>query len=366
MNIHQNHIADPVELLKEMIRIPSFSREEGGTADLIAEWFRQLGISVSRKHNNIWASNKHFNPSKQTILLNSHHDTVRPNEKYTRDPFDPATENGKLYGLGSNDAGGALVSLMTVFAHFYPMQDLPYNFIMAATAEEEISGDHGIRSILHDLPEIAFAVVGEPTDMQLAISEKALLVIDAVTHGEAGHAAHGSGENAIYKALKDIEWISGYAFPRKSPTLGETKMTVTQINAGMQHNIIPAECQFVIDVRFTDVYTNREVFEIIDNHTESVLRARSFKHSASSIPVDHPFVQSGIAAGRKTYGSATMSDQTALSCPSVKIGPGHSPRSHSADEFIYISEIEEGIRLYREIFEHFFDNQKAKSHETLG
>ena len=366
MNLHQNHIQDPVELLMKMIRIPSFSREEGGTADLIEDWFGQLGITTSRKHYNIWASNKHFDPSKPTILLNSHHDTVRPNENYTRDPFDPVIEDGKLFGLGSNDAGGALVSLMSVFAHFYPMPDLPCNFIMAATAEEEISGENGIRSILADLPEISFAVVGEPTDMQLAISEKGLLVIDAIASGEAGHAAYDSGDNAIYKALKDIQWISGYSFPLISPTLGETRMTVTQINAGTQHNVIPAECRFVIDVRFNEMYTNRRVFEIIDNHTESTMKARSFKHSSSSIPRDHPFVQSGVAVGRKTYGSATMSDQTALSCPSVKIGPGHSPRSHSADEFILPAEIREGIMIYRKIFEHFLDIQKTKRHEALG
>ncbi len=361
-----NHITHPIRLLKNLIRTPSFSGEENRTADLIADWFEQEGIQANRKYNNIWATNMHFDPSKPTILLNSHHDTVRPNEKYSRDPFEPKIEDGKLFGLGSNDAGGALVSLMSVFAHFYPMPDLPCNMIMAATAEEENSGAHGIRSILPELPEISFAVVGEPTDMHLAISEKGLLVIDGVAHGEAGHAAHGSGENAIYLALKDISWISGYAFPMISPTLGETKMTVTQINAGTQHNVIPAECKFVIDVRFTELYTNREVFELIDRHTESTMQARSFKHSASSIPVDHPFVQSGLATGRKTYGSATLSDQTALSCPSVKIGPGHSPRSHSADEFIYITEIEEGIRLYREIFEHFFENQNTESNETMG
>lgn len=342
---------EAIELLKTLIQTPSFSKEEEKTADILEQFLRDKEIATNRKHNNIWSVNQHFDATKPSILLNSHHDTVRPNKEYTKDPFKAIEEDGKLYGLGSNDAGGCLVSLMAVFVHFYKQENLAYNLILAVTAEEEISGDNGLRSILSELPILDFAIVGEPTEMQLAISEKGLLVIDAYAEGISGHAAHDNTLNAISQAMKDIEWLHLYKFPKQSDTLGEVKMSVTQIQAGTQHNVIPASCHFVIDVRFNDKYTNKEVFECINQHTKSKLVARSFKHNSSSIAISHPIVQSGISLGRTTYGSATLSDQTVLTCASLKLGPGVSSRSHTADEFIYLQEIKEGIELYIKILQ---------------
>ena len=339
-----------IELLKQLIQTPSFSEEEDETATIIEQWLIDFGIKTNRNQNNIWAINKYFDTNKPTILLNSHHDTVKPNKAYTNDPFDAKEDDGKLYGLGSNDAGGCLVSLMSLFVHYYEHSDLQYNLVIAATAEEEISGKKGIASLLELLPPISFAVVGEPTEMQLAIAEKGLLVIDGYAGGVSGHAAHENTENAIYNALEDIVWIKNYEFPNISKELGKVKMSVTQINAGSQHNVVPSECHFVIDVRVNDAYQNKEVFDIIDKHTKSKLEARSFRLNSSSINSNHPIVKAGITLGRKTYGSPTISDQALLSCPSLKLGPGKSARSHSANEFIEIEEIEEGIKLYINIF----------------
>lgn len=339
-----------IELLKQLIKTPSFSKEEDKTATLIEQWLTAFSIKINRNQNNVWATNKYFDDTKPTILLNSHHDTVKPNKAYTNDPFTAIEKDGKLYGLGSNDAGGCLVSLMSLFVFFYKKEDLQYNLIIAATAEEEISGKNGIASLLDLLPPIDFAVVGEPTEMQLAIAEKGLLVIDAYAPGISGHAAHENTENAIYNILEDINWIKNYAFEKKSEELGKVKMSVTQINAGSQHNVVPAECHFVIDVRVNDAYQNQEVFEIIKQHTKSKIEARSFRLNSSSIGINHPIVKAGIALGRKTYGSPTISDQALLNCPSLKLGPGISARSHIADEFIEIKEIEEGISLYINIF----------------
>ncbi|MFK7969210.1 MAG: M20 family metallo-hydrolase [Bacteroidia bacterium] len=339
-----------VALLKQLIQTQSFSKEEDKTADIIENWLTDLSIKTNRSQHNVWAINQYFDPEKPTVLLNSHHDTVKPNKAYTNDPFDPKEVDGKLYGLGSNDAGGCLVSLMSLFVHFYEQKNLTYNLVFAATAEEEISGKNGIASIIDMLPPIAFAVVGEPTEMHLAIAEKGLMVIDGCAEGVSGHAAHGNTVNAIYKAMEDIKWIQQYAFPNVSPTLGEVKMSVTQIQAGSQHNVVPATCDFVIDVRVSDAYQNKAVFDIIDQNTQSKLTARSFRLNSSSIPEDHPIVQAGLSLGRKTYGSPTISDQALLSCPSLKMGPGKSERSHSADEFIELAEIEEGIRLYIALF----------------
>ena len=340
---------DALDLLIALIRTPSFSGEESGTAQLVSDWLQAHGIQVQRKGNNIWATHPKFDVAKPTILLNSHHDTVRPNQAYSRDPFAASIEEGKLYGLGSNDAGGALVSLLATFVHFSQAEDLTHNLLIAASAEEENSGPNGLNSLLQSLPDISFAIVGEPTEMQLAIAEKGLLVIDAVATGTPGHAAHLNPDMAIDKALADISWLHQYQFPKVSDFLGPVKMTVTQINAGHQHNVIPSECRFVVDVRINEHYTNTEVFDIIDAHTQSALQARSFRHNASSIPVTHPIIQAGISLGRRTYGSPTLSDQAVLSCPSLKLGPGDSKRSHQADEFIYVHEIEEGIGLYIEI-----------------
>jgi acetylornithine deacetylase len=341
-----------VSLLQQLIAIPSFSREEGRTADLIEQFLKKQGIATHRKLNNIWMWNKHFDASKPTILLNSHHDTVKPNAGYTRDPFDAKIEDGKLYGLGSNDAGGCLVSLISVFLYFYEQDNLKYNFCLATTAEEEISGANGLELIIPELGKLDFGIVGEPTQMQLAIAEKGLMVLDCVTHGKAGHAAREEGENAIYKALPDIEWFRTFRFPKESEVFGPVKMSVTVINAGSQHNVVPASCTFVVDVRVTDAYRNEEVLEIIRLHVDCDVTPRSIRLKPSKIDRNHPIVQSGIALGRTTYGSPTTSDQSLLDIPSLKVGPGDSARSHTADEFVYVDEIREGIELYIKMLEH--------------
>jgi len=338
-----------IDLLKKLIAIPSFSREENKTADLLEEFLKGKGISVQRKFNNVWATNKYFSPELPSILLNSHHDTVKPNPAYTLNPFESAIKEGKLFGLGSNDAGGALVSLLTVFLHYYEKENLKCNLIFAASAEEEISGTNGISVLLNDLPKIDFAIVGEPTQMQMAVAEKGLLVLDCTSHGKAGHAARDEGENAIYKALKDIEWFRNFVFPKISETLGPVKMNVTMLKAGEQHNVIPSTCEFVVDVRTTDAYSNEEILTIIAANISSEVKSRSLRLQPSGISLQHPIVMAGIKAGAKTYGSPTLSDQALMPWPSIKIGPGDSARSHTADEFIYSKEIEEGIELYIEI-----------------
>lgn len=337
---------DSLELLKNLISIQSFSKEEDKTADLIGQFLQERGIKIHRKLNNIWAYNLHFDASKPTLLLNSHHDTVKPNSGYTRDPYEPEIEDGKLYGLGSNDAGGCLVSLIATFLYFYAQEDLAYNICLATTAEEEISGNNGLECIIPDLGELAFAIVGEPTEMQLAIAERGLLVLDCTVTGKAGHAAREEGDNAIYKALKDIEWFRNYRFAKVSEVFGALKMSVTIINAGSQHNVVPATCTFTVDVRVTDAYSNEEVLRIIRTNVDCDVKARSVRLKPSSIDKEHPLVQSGIALGRTTYGSPTTSDQALLSIPSVKVGPGDSARSHMADEYVFIKEIAEGIELY--------------------
>lgn len=337
---------DSLELLKNLISIQSFSKEEEKTADLIGQFLQERQIKIHRKLNNIWAYNKHFDASKPTVLLNSHHDTVKPNTGYTRDPYEPKIEDGKLYGLGSNDAGGCLVSLIATFLYFYEQEDLTYNICLAATAEEEISGNNGLECVIPDLGELEFAIVGEPTEMQLAIAERGLLVLDCTVTGKAGHAAREEGDNAIYKALKDIEWFRNYRFAKVSDVFGPLKMSVTIINAGSQHNVVPATCTFTVDVRVTDAYSNEEVLRIIRTNVDCDVKARSVRLKPSSIDKEHPLVQSGIALGRTTYGSPTTSDQALLSIPSVKVGPGDSARSHMADEYVFVKEIAEGIELY--------------------
>jgi len=337
---------DSLDLLCKLISIPSFSREEENTASAIELFLKEKGIETHRKLNNVWAFNKHYNASKPTILLNSHHDTVKPNAGYTRDPFSADLEDEKLYGLGSNDAGGCLVSLIAAFRYFYDKKGLKYNFCLAATAEEEISGRNGIELIIPELGPLDFAIVGEPTLMDLAVAERGLMVLDCVAHGKAGHAAREEGENAIYKAIKDIEWFRTYEFAKKSALFGPIKMSVTVIEAGSQHNVVPAICKFTVDVRVTDAYRNEEVLKIISNHISSDVTPRSTRLKPSSIPLDHPIVKAGIAMGRNTYGSPTTSDQALLDIDSLKIGPGNSARSHMADEFVYVDEIKEGIELY--------------------
>lgn len=335
-----------VQLLKTLIATPSFSKEEDKTADIIAQFLIQQSVSIQRELNNVWAFNKYYNPDKPTILLNSHHDTVRPNKDYTRDPFLPEIIEGKLYGLGSNDAGGCLVSLIATFLYFYEQEDLKYNFCLAATAEEEISGTDGLEYVIPKLGNLEFAIVGEPTQMQLAIAERGLMVVDCVAKGRSGHAAREEGDNAILKAIPAIEWFTTYQFPKVSDVFGPIKMSVTMIHAGTQHNVVPATCEFVVDIRVTDAYTNEEVLGIIQQQVGCEVKARSTRLKPSSIAREHPIVQAGIHLGRRTYGSPTTSDQALLDIPSLKCGPGDSARSHTADEFVYVNEIEEGIALY--------------------
>ena len=339
------------QLLIDLINTPSFSGEEDGTANLIEVFFKNQGVIYQRDQHNIWAVNEDFDKEKPSILLNSHHDTVKPNKGYTRNPYKAAIEEGKIFGLGSNDAGGCLVSLMATFCHFYSKKNLNYNLILLASAEEENSGKNGIRSMVPKLPEINFAIIGEPTLMNLAIAEKGLLVLDCYAHGTAGHAAHSRGDNSIYKAMKAIQWFESFKLPRISETLNDTKMTVTQIDAGSQHNVVPATCHFVVDIMVNDLYSNKEVLDLVKEHVEVAVKERSLNLNSSSIAKDHEVVLSGISIGREVYGSPTLSDQSNLSCPSLKLGPGDSLRSHTADEFIYENEIDEGIELYIKILE---------------
>nr|WP_315165681.1 M20 family metallo-hydrolase [uncultured Flavobacterium sp.] len=345
---------EAIALLKSLIETPSFSSEEDKTALLIENWFTQNNIPFERENNNVWAFNKYFDKAKPTLLLNSHHDTVKPNQGYTNDPFEAIVKDGKLFGLGSNDAGGCLVSLLATFVHFYSNENLPYNIVMVASAEEESSGKNGLNSVLKHLPELECAIVGEPTLMQLAVAEKGLLVLDVIVKGTASHAAHNNPDNPIYNAIPVMEWFNSYQFEKISEVLGPVKMTVTQISAGKQHNVVPAECHLVVDIRVNDCYSNQEILDTVRKHLTAEINPRSMHLNASSIPVAHGLVQAGIALGRTTYGSPTLSDQSVLSCQSLKLGPGETLRSHSADEFIFINEIEEGIQLYIKILSDFF------------
>ena len=341
-----------VELLKNLIETQSFSSEEEGTAAHIEEWFQLQNIPFNRTKNNVWATNKHFDESKPTLLLNSHHDTVKPNKGYTKDPFKAQVEDGKLFGLGSNDAGGCLVCLLSAFAYFYAKENLKYNLVIVASAEEESSGPNGLNSMLEIIPYIDVAIVGEPTQMHLAVAEKGLVVFDAIVKGTPSHAAHPNDDNAIYNCIPVLEWFKNYKFEKGSKTLGDVKLTVSQINGGQQHNAVPSDVNLVIDVRVNDAYTNKEIVEILKSEAPvHSIEPRSLRLNSSSIPMDHEIVKAGVSIGRKTYGSPTLSDQAVLSCPSLKLGPGDSIRSHSADEFIYLHEIDEGIDIYIELLE---------------
>lgn len=343
--------SNTLALLQQLIATPSFSREEDGTARLIEQFLQQHGITPHRLGNNIWARSRHWDEEKPTLLLNSHHDTVRPVQGWTRDPFTPAIEDGRLYGLGSNDAGGCLVALIAVFVRLHERTNLPVNLVLAATAEEEISGAGGIASLAPELPPLWAGIVGEPTQMQMAVAEKGLLVIDGEARGKAGHAARDEGVNAIYIALEDIDRLRRYAFERVSPLLGPVKVSVTQIEAGRQHNVVPDSCRFVIDVRTNELYSNEEVFQLLQQHTRSELQARSFRLNSSRIDADHPLVQSGRRLGLSSFGSPTLSDQALLHMPTLKIGPGDSARSHTADEYVGVQEIEAGIDTYTRLIE---------------
>ncbi len=304
-------------------------------------------MATTRVGNNVFCTNQYFDLNKKTILLNSHHDTVKPNSAYTRDPFKPVIEDSKMYGLGSNDAGGALVSLIAAFLYFHTQEHLKYNIVLALSAEEENSGANGLESILSYLPPIDCAIVGEPTQMQLAVTERGLLVLDCIASGLAGHAAREEGDNAIYKALKDIEWIQEFEFYKVSELLGPVKMNVTVIETeNKAHNVVPAECRFVVDVRVNEMYSFDEILNVIRKNISSDVVARSTRLRSTFIPLDHPLVKAGTALGKNHYGSPTSSDKALMPFPALKMGPGDSSRSHSADEFIFIREIEEGIDSY--------------------
>lgn len=341
----EEEVNEAVALLQQLIAIPSFSKEEQNVADFLERFIELKGYVISRIENNIWLTSPGFDTSKPTILLNSHIDTVKPVSGWSRDPFTPLIENGKLYGLGSNDAGASLVSLL--FTFFYLTQSQQhYNVIFAASAEEENSGAKGIELLLKELPEIHFGIVGEPTGMNLAVAEKGLMVLDCTVTGVSGHAARDEGENAIYKSLLDIEWFRSHEFEHKSEMLGPVKMTVTQIMAGTQHNVIPDKCSFVVDVRSNEMYSNAELLDEIRKHVFCDVRPRSTRLSSTATPLDHPVVKRGRELNRRLYGSPTLSDQALMPFPSLKMGPGDSSRSHTADEFILIDEISEAMEIY--------------------
>lgn len=335
-----------IQLLKSLISIPSFSKNEQDAASLIRQFLDHYKVTYSFRKNNTWARNLYWKDNLPVILLDSHIDTVKPASGYTRDPFSADIEEGVLYGLGSNDAGGPLVTLLAVFMHFYQQNDLPFNLIYAASAEEEISGTDGLASILDEIGPFNLAIVGEPTQMKMAIAEKGLMVLDCTAYGKSGHAAREEGENAIYKAMADIERLRNFRFDHTSAILGAVKLSVTMIHAGTQHNVIPDQCSFVVDVRTNEYYPNQDALKVIDELLESQVHARSLRLNSSAIAVTHPIVQRAIKLGISYYGSPTTSDQAVITYPSVKIGPGDSARSHTADEYILISEIEEGFRIY--------------------
>lgn len=346
----QEEANDAVSLLRQLIAISSFSKDEKAVADFIERYIEMKGYVAVKKENNVWLLSPGFDPTRPTVLLNSHIDTVKPVAGWVHDPFVPTIENGKLFGLGSNDAGASVVSLLHAF-FYLTQQQQSYNLIFAASAEEEISGKNGIESLLHELPEIDFAIVGEPTGMNMAVAEKGLMVLDCVAQGQAGHAARNEGDNAIYKALPAIDWFLTFEFDRKSDLLGAVKMTVTQINAGTQHNVIPDKCSFVVDVRSNEMYSNQEILDEIRKHVRCDVQPRSTRLSSTATPLAHPVVKRGQELNRSVFGSPTLSDQALMPFPSLKMGPGESSRSHTADEYILLSEIEEAIEIYVQLLD---------------
>ena len=339
--------ANAIDLLKQLIATPSFSKEEDNSSALIKSFLETQKVKAEQNLYNIWAKNKYFDATKPTILLNSHHDTVKPNKGYTLDPFAAIEKDQKLFGLGSNDAGGSLVALIATFLYFHEKEDLKYNIVLAATAEEEISGHNGIEILLPQLGKIDFAIVGEPTQMQMAVAEKGLMVLDCIANGKAGHAAREEGENSIYKAMTDIEWFNSYKFDKVSDLLGPNKMSVTVIETDNKaHNVVPSQCKFVVDCRVNELYTFEEMLDIIKSNVQSEIKPRSTRLRSSSIALGHPIIEAGLRMGRSYYGSPTTSDKALMNFPALKIGPGDSARSHTADEYIYVYEIKNGIELY--------------------
>lgn len=337
--------SEAIGLLQQLIRIPSVSREEEKAADTLQNFIEEIGIMTYRSGNNVWAISPGFDSKRPTLLLNSHIDTVKPVAGWKHNPFEPVVEGKRLYGLGSNDAGASVVSLLQVF-RLLCMCPQSYNLIYLASCEEEVSGKNGVESVLPQLPPIHLGVVGEPTEMQPAIAEKGLMVLDVTAYGKAGHAAREEGENAIYKVLEDIAWFRDYQFEKISSLLGCVKMSVTQVNAGTQHNVVPDRCSFVVDIRSNELYSNEELFDLIKQHIQCEAKARSFRLNSSRIELEHPFVKRAIGFGLEPFGSPTLSDQALMPFPTVKIGPGKSSRSHTADEYILLDEIDEAIRMF--------------------
>lgn len=347
----QQYTGEAVSLLSHLIATPSVSRDERRAADIMEEELTRCGFTPHREANNVWAIGLCQREDRPTLLLNAHIDTVKPVASYTRNPYEPSLEDGTLYGLGSNDCGGGLVSLLQVFRELSASERCPYNLVYLASAEEEVSGKDGISRALPLLPHVDVAIVGEPTGMQPAVAEKGLMVVDITAHGKSGHAARNEGVNAIYEALDDLCWIRSHRFDRVSQFLGPTKMQATVVNAGTQHNVVPDECKIVVDVRTNELYTNEEVFDIISSHCKSECRARSFRLHSSRIDLNHPLVERCVALGLQPFGSPTLSDQALMPFASLKLGPGQSARSHSANEYIKVSEIEHAIGLYLRLLE---------------
>ena len=350
MMLQEEYVSDAVELLKKLIATPSVSRNEKDAADIMEQTIRSYGFEPQREANNIWMIDPHYDESRPTLLLNAHIDTVKPVASWTRDPFSPDVEDGVLYGLGSNDCGGGLCSLLQIF-RMLTEKPQHYNLIYLASAEEEVSGKDGITRALPLLPHIDLAIVGEPTGMNPAVAEKGLMVLDVIAHGKSGHAARNEGVNAIYEALDDMRWIRDYKFEKVSEFLGPTKMTLTVVNAGTQHNVIPDKCTMLVDIRTNEFYDNEEVFEFIRQHLKSEVKAHSFRLKSSRIDPEHPLIKKCIAMGMKPFGSPTLSDQALMHFPSFKLGPGESSRSHSANEFIRISEIRDAIAKYETLLD---------------
>lgn len=347
----QQYTGEAVSLLSHLIATPSVSRDERRAADIMEEELTRCGFTPHREANNVWAIGPCQREDRPTLLLNAHIDTVKPVASYTRNPYEPSLEDGTLYGLGSNDCGGGLVSLLQVFRELSASERCPYNLVYLASAEEEVSGKDGLSRALPLLPHVDVAIVGEPTGMQPAVAEKGLMVVDITAHGKSGHAARNEGVNAIYEALDDLCWIRSHRFDRVSRFLGPTKMQATVVNAGTQHNVVPDECKIVVDVRTNELYTNEEVFDIISSHCKSECRARSFRLHSSRIDLNHPLVERCVALGLQSFGSPTLSDQALMPFASLKLGPGQSARSHSANEYIKVSEIEHAIGLYLRLLE---------------
>ena len=348
--LQEEYVSDAVELLKKLIATPSVSRNEKDAADIMEQTIRSYGFEPQREANNIWMIDPHYDESRPTLLLNAHIDTVKPVASWTRDPFSPDVEDGVLYGLGSNDCGGGLCSLLQIF-RMLTEKPQHYNLIYLASAEEEVSGKNGITRALPLLPHIDLAIVGEPTGMNPAVAEKGLMVLDVIAHGKSGHAARNEGVNAIYEALDDMRWIRDYKFEKVSEFLGPTKMTLTVVNAGTQHNVIPDKCTMLVDIRTNEFYDNEEVFEFIRQHLKSEVKAHSFRLKSSRIDPEHPLIKKCVAMGMKPFGSPTLSDQALMHFPSFKLGPGESSRSHSANEFIRISEIRDAIAKYETLLD---------------